>query len=209
MDMLVLNVMKTHNSSRNNLTNLKNQSCSFNSKALLDLFFSPHPILSLSLPLDLSHLSRRRTQALSRLRSRNQDRRPSSRFPHRSSRLLSVSSSSCTQSRAFVVLFVAGGRSSRSWGSSPSCFESHRQLPSHNQKLLHDLVVGDRRGAVFGSLVEAPLRPSNKKYQVNDGTRMPLALDLILKPYNLMLHNVIDSATKNYNKYKQKDSNKN
>ncbi|RYR29312.1 hypothetical protein Ahy_B01g053678 isoform C [Arachis hypogaea] len=27
-------------------------------------------------------------------------------------------------------------------------------------------VVGDRRGAVFGSLVEAPLRPSNKKYQI-------------------------------------------
>lgn len=28
-------------------------------------------------------------------------------------------------------------------------------------------VVGDRKGAVFGSLVEAPLRPNNKrKYQV-------------------------------------------
>jgi len=28
-------------------------------------------------------------------------------------------------------------------------------------------VVGDRKGAVFGGLVEAPLRPSNKrKYQV-------------------------------------------
>ncbi|KAK9949601.1 hypothetical protein M0R45_005118 [Rubus argutus] len=27
------------------------------------------------------------------------------------------------------------------------------------------LVVGDRKGAVFGGLVEAPLRPTNKKYQ--------------------------------------------
>ncbi|MED6224322.1 hypothetical protein PIB30_082869 [Stylosanthes scabra] len=32
------------------------------------------------------------------------------------------------------------------------------------------LVVGDRRGAVFGSLVEAPLRPSNKKYQGTNST---------------------------------------
>ncbi|XP_072053933.1 oxidation resistance protein 1-like [Arachis hypogaea] len=31
-------------------------------------------------------------------------------------------------------------------------------------------VVGDRRGAVFGSLVEAPLRPSNKKYQGTNST---------------------------------------
>ncbi|XVF17243.1 hypothetical protein REPUB_Repub10bG0103000 [Reevesia pubescens] len=28
------------------------------------------------------------------------------------------------------------------------------------------LVVGDRKGAVFGGLVEAPLKPTNKKYQV-------------------------------------------
>jgi len=28
-------------------------------------------------------------------------------------------------------------------------------------------VVGDRKGAVFGGLVEAPLRPTNKKYQVD------------------------------------------
>lgn len=27
-------------------------------------------------------------------------------------------------------------------------------------------VVGDRKGAVFGGLVEAPLKPTNKKYQV-------------------------------------------
>ncbi|XP_016169334.1 oxidation resistance protein 1-like isoform X1 [Arachis ipaensis] len=31
-------------------------------------------------------------------------------------------------------------------------------------------VVGDQRGAVFGSLVEAPLRPSNKKYQGTNST---------------------------------------
>ncbi|XP_057754275.1 uncharacterized protein LOC130973675 [Arachis stenosperma] len=43
----------------------------------------------------------------------------------------------------FVALFVAGGRSSRSWGSSSSCFESRRQPPSCNQKLLHDLGKGD------------------------------------------------------------------
>ncbi|XLR00833.1 hypothetical protein S83_067031, partial [Arachis hypogaea] len=30
--------------------------------------------------------------------------------------------------------------------------------------------AGDRRGAVFGSLVEAPLRPSNKKYQGTNST---------------------------------------
>ncbi|KAI5587925.1 hypothetical protein BDE02_05G062100 [Populus trichocarpa] len=29
------------------------------------------------------------------------------------------------------------------------------------------LAVGDRKGAVFGGLVEAPLRPTNKKYQVD------------------------------------------
>ncbi|XP_072055743.1 oxidation resistance protein 1 isoform X2 [Arachis hypogaea] len=32
------------------------------------------------------------------------------------------------------------------------------------------LVVGDRIGAVFGSLVEVPLRPSNKKYQGTNST---------------------------------------
>ncbi|KAM7277105.1 hypothetical protein ACFE04_018971 [Oxalis oulophora] len=31
-------------------------------------------------------------------------------------------------------------------------------------------VVGDRRGAVFGGLVEAPLRPTNKKYQGTNNT---------------------------------------
>ncbi|XP_025691511.2 phosphoribosylaminoimidazole-succinocarboxamide synthase, chloroplastic-like [Arachis hypogaea] len=44
---------------------------------------------------------------------------------------------------------------------------------------------------------------------VNDGIRMRLALDLILRPHNLMLRNVIESATRNYNKYKQDESNKN
>ncbi|QHO57881.1 Ulp1 protease family, carboxy-terminal domain protein [Arachis hypogaea] len=34
---------------------------------------------------------------------------------------------------------------------------------------------------------------------VNDGTRMRVGLDLILRPHNLMLHNVIDSATRIYN----------
>ncbi|XP_052116633.1 uncharacterized protein LOC107485782 [Arachis duranensis] len=47
------------------------------------------------------------------------------------------------KSGAFAALFVAGGRSSRSWGSSSSCFESRRQPPSRNQKLLHDLGKGD------------------------------------------------------------------
>ncbi|KAF9678869.1 hypothetical protein SADUNF_Sadunf07G0081100 [Salix dunnii] len=32
------------------------------------------------------------------------------------------------------------------------------------------LVVGDRKGAVFGGLVEAPLRPTNKKYQGTNST---------------------------------------
>ncbi|CAI0473599.1 unnamed protein product [Linum tenue] len=32
------------------------------------------------------------------------------------------------------------------------------------------LVVGDRKGAVFGGLVEAPLRPTNKKYQGTNRT---------------------------------------
>ncbi|PRQ48709.1 putative TLDc domain-containing protein [Rosa chinensis] len=32
------------------------------------------------------------------------------------------------------------------------------------------LVVGDRKGAVFGGLVEAPLRPTNKKYQGTNDT---------------------------------------
>ncbi|XP_054805402.1 uncharacterized protein LOC129308350 [Prosopis cineraria] len=32
------------------------------------------------------------------------------------------------------------------------------------------LVVGDRKGAVFGGLVEAPLKPSNKKYQGSSNT---------------------------------------
>ncbi|XP_028755152.1 oxidation resistance protein 1-like [Neltuma alba] len=32
------------------------------------------------------------------------------------------------------------------------------------------LVVGDRKGAVFGGLVEAPLKPSNKKYQGTSNT---------------------------------------
>ncbi|GMI67674.1 oxidation resistance 1 [Hibiscus trionum] len=32
------------------------------------------------------------------------------------------------------------------------------------------LVVGDRRGAVFGGLVEAPLKPTNKKYQGTNST---------------------------------------
>ncbi|XLU94611.1 hypothetical protein S245_008963, partial [Arachis hypogaea] len=44
---------------------------------------------------------------------------------------------------------------------------------------------------------------------VNHGTRMRLALDLILRPHNLMLRNAIKSANRNYNKYKQKESNKN
>ncbi|XLU62087.1 hypothetical protein S245_021296, partial [Arachis hypogaea] len=35
---------------------------------------------------------------------------------------------------------------------------------------------------------------------VNHGTRMRLALDLILRPHNLMLRNFIESATRNYNK---------
>ncbi|XLU48797.1 hypothetical protein S245_043611, partial [Arachis hypogaea] len=47
-------------------------------------------------------------------------------------------------SGAFVALFVVGGRSSRSWGSSSSCFEFRRQLPSRNQKLLHDLVSSNK-----------------------------------------------------------------
>lgn len=32
------------------------------------------------------------------------------------------------------------------------------------------LVVGDRKGAVFGGLIEAPLRPTNKKYQGSNDT---------------------------------------
>ncbi|KAL1066733.1 hypothetical protein V6Z11_D12G080800 [Gossypium hirsutum] len=32
------------------------------------------------------------------------------------------------------------------------------------------LVVGDRKGAVFGGLVEAPLKPTNKKYQGTNST---------------------------------------
>ncbi|XVE86773.1 hypothetical protein DITRI_Ditri18aG0060800 [Diplodiscus trichospermus] len=32
------------------------------------------------------------------------------------------------------------------------------------------LVVGDRKGALFGGLVEAPLKPSNKKYQGTNST---------------------------------------
>uniref|UniRef100_A0A6N2LY15 Oxidation resistance protein 1 n=1 Tax=Salix viminalis TaxID=40686 RepID=A0A6N2LY15_SALVM len=32
------------------------------------------------------------------------------------------------------------------------------------------LAVGDRKGAVFGGLVEAPLRPANKKYQGSNST---------------------------------------
>ena len=32
--------------------------------------------------------------------------------------------------------------------------------------LIFSQAVGDRKGAVFGGLVEAPLRPTNKKYQV-------------------------------------------
>ncbi|RYR50382.1 hypothetical protein Ahy_A07g036978 isoform A [Arachis hypogaea] len=35
---------------------------------------------------------------------------------------------------------------------------------------LYIKVVGDRIGAVFGSLVEVPLRPSNKKYQGTNST---------------------------------------
>jgi hypothetical protein len=33
--------------------------------------------------------------------------------------------------------------------------------------LIFSQAVGDRKGAVFGGLVEAPLRPTNKKYQVD------------------------------------------
>lgn len=32
--------------------------------------------------------------------------------------------------------------------------------------IFHIQVVGDRKGAIFGGLVEAPLRPTNNRYQV-------------------------------------------
>ncbi|KAL4270983.1 hypothetical protein AHAS_AhasUnG0040900 [Arachis hypogaea] len=92
----------------------------------------------------------------------SQSRRPSSRLREWSSPLLSVSSLSCTQSRAFVALFIAGGRSSRSWGSSSSCFESRRQLPSRNQKLLHNLQSLRRDN--FQSRQHALLVPKEEDY---------------------------------------------
>lgn len=50
-------------------------------------------------------------------------------------------------------------------------FIVHIDAYSPNKKILlyffiFSQVVGDRKGAVFGGLVEAPLRPTNKKYQV-------------------------------------------
>lgn len=42
-------------------------------------------------------------------------------------------------------------------------------------------VVGDQKGAVFGGLVEAPLQPTNRKYQVVED-RSRTALDF---PYKL------------------------
>ncbi|KAJ6413605.1 hypothetical protein OIU84_006410 [Salix udensis] len=78
------------------------------------------------------------------------------------------------QGAFFMILFQRLSK-----GGNGYCCTVHGGMGYHFQPCIEEacfwpgpclLAVGDRKGAVFGGLVEAPLRPANKKYQGSNST---------------------------------------